>query len=126
MVVGFRWADVLGFSSKGLMCIYDNHRQIYLSTHISKSEIWLQRRCAVHTIRKLLNHTYIFKFCNIYCLISMYILFLLPATVFKYPFNNIITQFQVLNTPPVDLHWFFEISIGTEKKFQLELKKNQL
>ena len=25
--------------------------------------------------------------------------------------------------PPVDLHWFFEISIGTEKKFQLELKK---
>ena len=25
--------------------------------------------------------------------------------------------------PPVDLHWFFEISIRTEKKFQLELKK---
>ena len=28
------------------------------------------------------------------------------------------------NTPPVDLHWFFEISIRTEKKIQLELKKN--
>ena len=27
------------------------------------------------------------------------------------------------NLPPVDLHWFFEISIRTEKKFQLELKK---
>ena len=27
------------------------------------------------------------------------------------------------DTPPVDLHWFFEISIRTEKKFQLELKK---
>ena len=26
--------------------------------------------------------------------------------------------------PPVDLHWFFEISIRTEKKFQWELKKN--
>ena len=26
-------------------------------------------------------------------------------------------------TPPVDLHWFFEISIRTEKKFQLQLKK---
>ena len=26
--------------------------------------------------------------------------------------------------PPVDLHWFFEISIRTEKKIQLELKKN--
>ena len=26
-------------------------------------------------------------------------------------------------SPPVDLHWFFEISIRTEKKFQLELKK---
>ena len=25
---------------------------------------------------------------------------------------------------PVDLYWFFEISIRTEKKFQLELKKN--
>ena len=25
--------------------------------------------------------------------------------------------------PPVDLHWFFEISIRTEKKFQLGLKK---
>ena len=25
--------------------------------------------------------------------------------------------------PPVDLHWFFEISIRTEKKIQLELKK---
>ena len=25
--------------------------------------------------------------------------------------------------PPVDLHWFFEISIRTEKKNQLELKK---
>ena len=25
--------------------------------------------------------------------------------------------------PPVDLHWFFEISIRTKKKFQLELKK---
>ena len=25
---------------------------------------------------------------------------------------------------PVDLHWFFEISIRTEKKIQLELKKN--
>ena len=30
------------------------------------------------------------------------------------------------NTPPVDLYWFFEISIRTEKKNQLELKKNQL
>ena len=28
-----------------------------------------------------------------------------------------------LYTPPVDLHWFFEISIRTEKRFQLELKK---
>ena len=29
--------------------------------------------------------------------------------------------------PPVDLHWFFEISNRTEKKFQLVLKKkNQL
>ena len=27
------------------------------------------------------------------------------------------------HVPPVDLHWFFEISIRTEKKFQLELKK---
>ena len=26
--------------------------------------------------------------------------------------------------PPVDLYWFFEISIRAEKKFQLELKKN--
>ena len=26
--------------------------------------------------------------------------------------------------PPVDLYWFFEISIRTEKKNQLELKKN--
>ena len=26
-------------------------------------------------------------------------------------------------SPPVDLHWFFEISIRTEKKIQLELKK---
>ena len=26
-------------------------------------------------------------------------------------------------TPPIDLHWFFEISIRTEKIFQLELKK---
>ena len=26
--------------------------------------------------------------------------------------------------PPVDLHWFFETFIRTEKKFQLELKKN--
>ena len=25
--------------------------------------------------------------------------------------------------PPVDLHWFFEISTRTEKKNQLELKK---
>ena len=25
--------------------------------------------------------------------------------------------------PPVDLHWFFEISIRTEEKIQLELKK---
>ena len=25
--------------------------------------------------------------------------------------------------PPVDLYWFFEISIRTEKKFQLELEK---
>ena len=25
--------------------------------------------------------------------------------------------------PPVDLHWFFEISIRTEKKIQLQLKK---
>ena len=25
--------------------------------------------------------------------------------------------------PPVDLHWFFEIFIRTEKKIQLELKK---
>ena len=32
---------------------------------------------------------------------------------------------QMLNNcPPVDLHWFFEISIRTEKKIQLELKKN--
>ena len=29
----------------------------------------------------------------------------------------------VHSIPPVDLHWFFEISIRTEKKFQLELKK---
>ena len=28
--------------------------------------------------------------------------------------------------PPVDLHWFFEISIRTEKKIQLEQKKIQL
>ena len=28
--------------------------------------------------------------------------------------------------PPVDLHWFFEISIRTEKKIQLELKKNSV
>ena len=27
------------------------------------------------------------------------------------------------HSPPVDLHWFFEISIRTEKKIQLELKK---
>ena len=26
-------------------------------------------------------------------------------------------------SPPVDLYWFFEISIKTEKKLQLELKK---
>ena len=28
-----------------------------------------------------------------------------------------------ITCPPVDLHWFFEISIRTEKKIQLELKK---
>ena len=28
--------------------------------------------------------------------------------------------------PPVDLHWFFEISIRTEKKIQLELKKKSV
>ena len=28
--------------------------------------------------------------------------------------------------PPIDLHWFFEISIRTEKTFQLELKKTRL
>ena len=28
--------------------------------------------------------------------------------------------------PPVDLHWFFEISIRTEKKIQSELKKNSV
>ena len=28
------------------------------------------------------------------------------------------------NRPPVDLYWFFEISIRTEKIFQFELKKN--
>ena len=36
-------------------------------------------------------------------------------------------QFSFLfveHLPPVDLHWFFEISIRTEKKNQLELKKN--
>ena len=27
------------------------------------------------------------------------------------------------DSPPVDLHWFFEISIRTEKKYQLQLKK---
>ena len=26
--------------------------------------------------------------------------------------------------PPVDLHWFFEINIRTEKNIQSELKKN--
>ena len=31
---------------------------------------------------------------------------------------------SLLVSPPVDLHWFFEISIRTEKKIQLELKKN--
>ena len=29
-----------------------------------------------------------------------------------------------MDFPPVDLYWFFEISIRTEKKIQLELKKN--
>ena len=33
---------------------------------------------------------------------------------------------EIIVTPPVDLHWFFEISIRTEKKFQLELKKNSV
>ena len=28
--------------------------------------------------------------------------------------------------PPVDLHWFFEISIRTEEKIQLELKKKSV
>ena len=35
------------------------------------------------------------------------------------------SQFEILY-PPVDLHLFFETSIRAEKKFQLELKKNQL
>ncbi len=30
---------------------------------------------------------------------------------------------KMLDYPPIDLHWFFEISITTEKIFQLELKK---
>ena len=30
---------------------------------------------------------------------------------------------QMALLPTVDLHWFFEISIRTEKKIQLELKK---
>ena len=35
-------------------------------------------------------------------------------------------KFLVSYIPPVDLHWFFEISIRTEKKIQLELKKQDL
>ena len=30
------------------------------------------------------------------------------------------------NCPPVDLHWFFEISSRTEKKIQLEQKKKSV
>ena len=41
----------------------------------------------------------------------------------KFEIRN--SQFEILY-PPVDLHLFFETSIRAEKKFQLELKKNQL
>ena len=37
--------------------------------------------------------------------------------------ERIEVTFLSATIPPVDLHWFFEISIRTEKKFQLELKK---
>ena len=37
--------------------------------------------------------------------------------------NQNVEQKNKVRIPPVDLHWFFEISIRTEKKFQLELKK---
>ena len=48
------------------------------------------------------------------------------ATWLKIVYNLKVFISMSLN-PPVDLHWFFGISIRTEKKIQLELrKKNQL
>ena len=41
-------------------------------------------------------------------------------------FQELVVNAADIAIPPVDLHWFFEISIRTEKEIQLELKKNQL
>ena len=49
-------------------------------------------------------------------------LWLIWLDIAQNPFKIITIQI-VSDNPPVDLHWFFEISIRTEKKFQLELKK---
>ena len=41
----------------------------------------------------------------------------------RFMYRVIMQTSKHLAYPPVDLHWFFEISIRSEKKFQLILKK---
>jgi len=38
-------------------------------------------------------------------------------------FCNFLSCLILALSPPVDLHWFFEISIRTEKKFQLKTEE---
>jgi len=45
-----------------------------------------------------------------------------PKTCFWKP-QGLNDELNSTVTPPIDLHWFFEISIRAEKKFQWELKK---
>ena len=53
-----------------------------------------------------------------------------PQKVENIHFTNelglIQTRLVTFHIPPVDLHWFFEISIRIKKKFQLELKKKSV
>ena len=56
---------------------------------------------------------------------SIFLFSQISITLFKDPYDyskNAIQSLSVPYLPPVDLHWFFEISIRTEKKFQLEKK----
>ena len=75
--------------------------------------------------RTILNSLYVFKwpneaykfFCSSYSIVPIkHIIFFSSVTVSK----NMVCLIGTF--PPVDLHWFFEISIRTEKKFQLQLK----